>query len=183
MSHIIPIIVFVLAAIAVLFASHIFVYWSLVQFFKIVNPELNTVLAIIIIFLAASFIIASLLAHWRENVFTRAFYFAAGIWLGLLTNLLITMFAGWVLYGICELAGLRPNLGVIGVLAIVAAVLISAWGIFNAYNTQIKEISVRIKNLPSAWRGKTAVQISDVHLGHVFGQDFLKKIVKKKWHF
>jgi predicted MPP superfamily phosphohydrolase len=177
MHHIIPIILFVLSALFILFASHLFVFWSLTQFFKIVNPEVSTILAIIIILLALSFIVASLLAHWRENMFTRAFYFASGIWLGMLTNLVITMFVGWILFGISEFTGLRVNPGIIGALAVAAAIVISAWGIYNAYNPQIKEISVKIKNLPAGWQGKTAVQISDTHLGHVFGQKFLKKIV------
>ena len=44
---------------------------------------------------------------------------------------------------------------------------------------QVKRIKVEIKNLPEAWRGKTIVQISDVHLGNIYKSDFLAEVVKK----
>src|SRR5208283_4003741 len=39
--------------------------------------------------------------------------------------------------------------------------------------------TVRIKNLPPGWQGKTLVQLSDVHLGQVLGADFLARVVAK----
>ena len=36
-----------------------------------------------------------------------------------------------------------------------------------------------IKNLTEAWKGKKIVQLSDLHLGSIYGKGFLEKIVQK----
>src|SRR4029077_6100543 len=39
--------------------------------------------------------------------------------------------------------------------------------------------TVRLANLPAAWRGRRAALISDVHLGHVRNGSFLRRLVAK----
>jgi uncharacterized protein len=179
MEHIISIILFALAAISLLFASHFFVYWSLGHFFQIVNPGINTALAVVIIIFALSFVLSSLLAHWRENVFTRLYYYASGIWLGFLTNLLVTLIFAWAIVALGDVLRIHLNQGLLGTLAIVSAIVYTVWGVFNARNPRIKEITVKIENLPDAWRSRTAVHVSDIHLGHVHNSRFLGQVVDK----
>lgn len=177
MHNIISIVLVVMAVATVLFASHFFVYWSLIEFFKIVDPGQSTALAIIIFLLAISFILASILAHWRENVFTRLFYFSSGIWIGFLANLLVALFIAWIAVIIANVIGVNINQAIIAVVAICFSVLFTFWGIHNAFSPRVKQISVNIKNLPESWKGKKVAQISDVHLGHVFKKKHLSKIV------
>lgn len=179
MSYIFSIVLLILAAISIVFASHFFVYYSLGHFFKIVNPNVNMAMAIAISVLAVSFIIASVLAHWKENIFTRALYFTSGLWLGLLVNLIIALLLGWVISALLHTVGFQPNLAVIGLLSLTAALIFTSWGVWCAFNPVIRHVNVPIRNLPEYWRNKSVVQISDVHLGHVFNQNFLSKIVDK----
>lgn len=179
MAHVLSLILLLAALAVVLFASHFFLYYSLVHFFKIVNPGLNTTLAIILVLLALSFIVSSLLAHWKENTLTRAFYFASGIWLGLLINLLMSLFAAWIVWGIARLSHIPLNPGIVAAVAVIAAFAYSIWGIYSAYNPVITEISVKINNLPPYWRGKKVVQISDIHLGHVFDKKYLEGVIRR----
>ena len=123
MHNIVSVILIILAAATVLFASHFFVYWSLIEFFKIIDPGQSTALAVVIFLLAISFILASILAHWRENMFTRGLYFSSGIWLGLVTNLLVTFFVAWVVIVIANFVGVNVNQAVVAVLAICFSVL------------------------------------------------------------
>jgi hypothetical protein len=53
------------------------------------------------------------------------------------------------------------------------------FGFYNAQNIRLKFITVKIKNLPPAWQGKTAVQISDVHAGIINNEKFLKNLFDK----
>jgi hypothetical protein len=177
MHNIVSVILIMLAVATVLFASHFFVYWSLIQFFKIIDPGQSTVLAVAIFLLAASFILASILAHWRENAITRGLYFSSGIWLGFVSNLLVMLFVAWVVVVGANLFKININQALIAVLAICISAIITFWGVNNAFNPRIKEISVNIKNLPDYWKGKKVAQISDVHLGHVFKKKHLAKIV------
>ena len=53
------------------------------------------------------------------------------------------------------------------------------YGVFNANWTRITRTTVRLANLPEAWRGRRAALISDVHLGHVRNGSFLRRMVAK----
>jgi predicted MPP superfamily phosphohydrolase len=60
-----------------------------------------------------------------------------------------------------------------------AAVVAGLYGVFNASWTRITRTTVRLANLPAAWRGRTAALISDVHLGHVRNRGFLRRLVAR----
>lgn len=179
MNHVFSLVAIIAALAAVLFASHFFLYYSLVHFFKITSPAINTTLAIILVFLAISFIMASFLAHWRENVITRTFYFSSGLWLGVLVNLLMAFIFLWIIWGVMYLLHIPMNSGLIAFIAILIAFVYSSWGVYCAYNPIIKKVSVNINNLPDQWKGKKIVQISDIHLGHVYNSNFLSKIINQ----
>jgi hypothetical protein len=60
-----------------------------------------------------------------------------------------------------------------------AALALGVYGVFNASWTRITRTTIRLANLPDAWRGRTAALISDVHLGHVRNGGFLRRMVAK----
>src|SRR6266446_6626146 len=60
-----------------------------------------------------------------------------------------------------------------------AALLSGFFGVLNASLTRVRRITVRLENLPEAWRGRKAALISDLHLGHVRNGGFLRRIVAK----
>lgn len=177
MAHILAVIIVVLSIIALVFASHFFLYFSLIHFFKIVDPGLNMALIIVLSILAISFLVSSLMAHWRENIATRMFYLMSGIWLGFTVNLVIALIIGWIIRAIFIFAHLPINSILIGCLAFVAAIIYSVWGVYNAFHPRIRNINIKIANLPDSWRNKKAVHVSDLHLGHVYRKNFLEKIV------
>lgn len=55
----------------------------------------------------------------------------------------------------------------------------SFWGVWNALHPKIKNVTVAIPNLPSSWKGKKIVQLSDVHLGMIHGQNFMDQVVSQ----
>src|SRR5581483_1262507 len=67
----------------------------------------------------------------------------------------------------------------LGFAAVALTCLYSTYGVWNAYHPRTEHLTVRIKNLPSAWQGRRAVQVSDVHLGLVLGPSFFKDIVER----
>ena len=161
----------------VFIGGHVFLYYSFLHFFRITAANARIVLAACILFLAAGFFLASFLSHWKDTAFGRGFYFAAGLWLGVAVGLLTAFVAVWFIHWLGKIFGLNINLALLGALAVAGALIASAYGVWNAYNLKAREIDIKISNLPAAWEGKKAVQISDVHLGHVFGKSYLQKIV------
>src|SRR5216684_2217525 len=85
----------------------------------------------------------------------------------------------WIIFGITQLAGLEVNFHRTVELLYIAAVVIGLYGVFNASWTRITRATVRLANLPAAWRGRRAALISDVHLGHVRNGSFLRRMVAK----
>jgi predicted MPP superfamily phosphohydrolase len=60
-----------------------------------------------------------------------------------------------------------------------AAAIAGLYGVFNASWTRITRTTVRLANLPDAWRGRKAALISDLHLGPVRNGSFLRRMVAK----
>jgi len=128
---------------------------------------------------SVSFLIASLLAFRYTSPALRAFYRAAAVWLGLLSFLFLAAAGSWIIFGAARLAGLDLNFHLIVEALFAAAFVTGLFGVFNASWTRITRITVRLANLPDAWRGRKAALISDVHLGHVRNGSFLRRMVAK----
>ncbi|MGC2551323.1 MAG: metallophosphoesterase [Candidatus Sulfotelmatobacter sp.] len=129
--------------------------------------------------LSVSFVAASLLAFRYTNVFVRAFYRAAAVWMGLLTFLFFAAISSWIIFGVARLAGFGLNFHRMTELLFSVAAMAGIYGVFNAGWTRITRATIRLANLPAAWRGRRAALISDVHLGHVRNGNFLRRMVAK----
>lgn len=169
--------IFLVVFLLVVSGSHFFVYYSVVNFFRIVSYKTKLILGLILSLLPMFFFAASIAARLRETLFTRIFYFSTSLWFGILTELVAGLALGWLIIGVIKFAGYSANTKALGWSVIALVLIYVSYGIFSAFNPQVKHISVKIKNLPDAWKGKTAVQISDVHLGHILKADFLHGIV------
>ena len=130
-------------------------------------------------FLSVSFVAASLLAFRYTNAALRAFYRAAAVWMGLVSFLFLAAVSSWIIFGVARLVGLNMNFHRTVELLFGAAAMTGLYGVFNASWTRITRTTVRLANLPAAWRGRRAALISDVHLGHVRNGSFLRRLVAK----
>jgi predicted MPP superfamily phosphohydrolase len=172
-------IAFIVVIQSILFLTHVLLYetWT----FSLAGSHTAGALSIKLVlgFLSVSFVAASLLAFRYTNAAVRAFYRAAAVWAGLLSFLLLAAVSSWIIFGLARLAGLNANLHRIVELLFGAAVVAGLYGIFNASWTRVTRTTVRLANLPLAWRGRRAALISDLHLGHVRNGGFLRRVVAK----
>jgi hypothetical protein len=99
--------------------------------------------------------------------------------MGLVSFLFLATVSSWIIFGVARLAGLDVPFHPIVEALYSAAAVAGVYGVFNASWTRITRTTVRLANLPAAWRGRTAALISDVHLGHVRNGSFLRRIVAK----
>ena len=163
----------------VLFLAHFLVYetWT----FSPTGSDVPGTLGIKLVLgiLSVSFVAASLLAFRYTNAAVRAFYRIAAVWLGFLTFLFFAAVFSWIIFGVARLAGLDMNFHRMVEWLFGAAVLAGLYGVFNAGWTRITRTTVRLANLPPAWRGRRAALISDLHLGHVRNGSFLRRMVAK----
>ncbi|MGA2921770.1 MAG: metallophosphoesterase [Candidatus Sulfotelmatobacter sp.] len=164
---------------SVLFLTHFFLYetWTFSPSGTAASSSLW--IKLLLGFLSVSFVAASVLAFRYTNAALRAFYRAAAVWLGLLTFLFLAAVFSWIVFGIAQLARLDVNFHRTVELLLGVALVAGFYGVFNAGWTRITRATVRLANLPAAWRGRRAALISDLHLGHVRNGSFLRRMVAK----
>jgi predicted MPP superfamily phosphohydrolase len=164
---------------SILFLTHFFLYetWT----FSPAKADRGGSLSLQLAFaaLSVSFLSASLLAFRYTGATLRVFYRAAAVWLGLLSFLFLAAVASWIVFGVAWLAGLDVNFHPIVQVLFAAGAAAGLYGVFNASWTRMTRITVRLANLPDAWRGRKAALISDLHLGHVRNGSFLRRMVAK----
>ena len=55
----------------------------------------------------------------------------------------------------------------------------AAYGLINAAWLRVTRVTVALPNLPEAWHGRTVALVTDLHLGHISGPKFLRRIVAR----
>ncbi|MGD0963807.1 MAG: metallophosphoesterase [Candidatus Acidiferrales bacterium] len=168
---------FVVVVQSILLVAHLLVYETWMVFAAPVDPPGGPVLAIALGLLSVSFVIASLLAFRYYNLFVRAFYTLAAVWLGILNFCFFASLACWIAYAGTSLVGLHWERREIALGMFGLAVAAGLAGIANASWIRVKRIRVRLPDLPEVWRGRVAAFVSDMHLGPVRGYAFSKRIV------
>jgi len=173
-------VVFIAAVQAILFLTHLAVYktWT----FSANGVAGALWLRIALGILSVSFLVASLLAWRYTGAAVQAIYKVAAVWLGLLSFLFVASVITWLAFGLTWVAGLHANFHWIVKVLFGAAAAAGAYGVFNASWTRITRTTVRLANLPEAWRGRKAALVSDLHLGHVRNGSFLRRIVAAVLH-
>jgi uncharacterized protein len=166
---------FIVIVQSVLFATHFFLYETWVFSSPLLGK--SSWLKLILGLLSISFVSASLLARRYTNPLLRGFYRAAAVWLGLLTFLFVAALGSWAIYGVASLARIHLNFHRLVEWLFAAGLVVGIAGVINASWTRITRATVRLANLPEAWRGRKAALISDVHLGHVRNRNFLQRMV------
>jgi hypothetical protein len=178
------ILTFVIIMQSMLFLGHWFLYETWIRFWGMPQNDPHGLLALQIIMtaLSVSFVTASLLAFRYAHVLVRVYYTCAAVWLGMLTYFFFAACAAWIAAGASGIAGLHWQRRQVAIVLFGLALVASLYGIVNAAWTRVTRITVRLANLPEAWRGRVAALVSDLHLGHVRNYSFVQRIVRMLAH-
>ena len=164
---------------AVMLAAHWLIYETWSFFWGPMDTGAQRAFALGMAILSFSFLGATLLAFRHNNFIVRAFYRVAAVWLGVLNFLFLAVVASWLAYGFVLAIQIAIPGRWIATVFFGAALLVGAWGVINANWVRVRKMSVRLENLPDAWRGRAAVLASDLHLGHVRHRPFSARIARK----
>ncbi len=170
---------FSVASIIILFTAHYLFYDYLVRFFDLHDLKFKITAGSILFVLPILFMLSMMLLHFYNNAAVSVLYYISGLWHGILVNFLIIIIASWFFVGVYKAFGHVPShltLQWIGIVGSLLALILSIYGVYNAYNLKIRDHVVKMENLPSEWKGKKAIQLSDIHLGSVLGKRYLNKI-------
>jgi predicted MPP superfamily phosphohydrolase len=172
-------VIFIAIAEAIVILGHVLLYFSWTYFFHITNPAVLRIIGIFLGVMSISFIGASLLVFRRANFITTSIYYLAAVWLGVLLYLFLATILTWILALILKLSGGGAYAGIAAAGFLALVFLYSIYGLWNAASPRVHSIEVSIPNLPQSWHGRTAVQISDVHLGTIRGRRFMAGIARQ----
>jgi predicted MPP superfamily phosphohydrolase len=128
---------------------------------------------------ALAFIAATLLGFSRANPLLRVIYAISASWLGALNFAFFASVACWIAAGIVWLTGAPVPRADIALGFYGLALLVTLYGLVNAAWLRTTRVTVHLANLPEAWRGRTAALVTDLHLGHVSGPAFLRRVVSR----
>jgi len=109
----------------------------------------------------------------------RDYFIFSNLWLGVLAILLLAALLIWLIIKILKFKEPSSKIIILSSVLFILAVGCSVYGIWNAFNPRIKQMELKITDLPPEWREKTIVHLSDIHLGLVHQADFMQKIVEK----
>jgi predicted MPP superfamily phosphohydrolase len=141
------------------------------------DPLDNWQLLIALAILSVSFLATSLLGFRLTNVVLRFVYRITAVWLGFVNYAFFSSVLCWISYWVSRLAGVATERRYFALFFMALAVAVTAYGVINAAWTRVRRVSVKLPRLPDWWRGRSAVLISDTHLGNVRGYGFVRRIV------
>jgi predicted MPP superfamily phosphohydrolase len=171
------IVVFLAVFQSILLAAHLFVYETFRHFWRTGSSTALPGARTVVLLLAISFLVASLLSFKYWNRVTRVFYRVAAIWLGVFNFLFLASLGIWLTALTVKAFGVHWSGRGIVAGWFATALVAAAWGMINASVTRISRVKVSLPNLPAVWQGRTAAMVSDLHLGHVRGARFARNIV------
>ena len=160
---------FLSIAIAILYTANLVVYEGLALTLELHSALQLAALGTALGALSAGFIGMMILGSYYYNLLTRALYTLLATWMGAFGN----FFFAAVLLGL-----LAPFAPTVGIWIFGAALLVSAYGVWHAKQIKVANYQVALPNLPSEWKGKRALWISDLHLGQLHGPNFAAKVAR-----
>lgn len=159
-----------------LFLGHWFLYRTLVRFFGVAGPAKLLALKIVLGLLSVSLVLTSFFALRYSNLLVRCAYTAAASWLGILYLFILASALCWIIYGLAKLIQFPVHEKILIEVLLGIALAASLYGFINATVIRTKQINVQLPHLPGLWKGKTAVWVSDTHLGQVRNYGFARQV-------
>lgn len=162
----------------ILLLIHWFIYQTWIAFWWPMSPLATMALRTAITVLAFSFIVAALLGFSFTNRAVTLLYRIASVWLGFMNFFLVAACWCWLARAAMALLGLTANKPLVAGVLYGMALAASLYGLVNARFIRVRRIGIELDGLPASWQGRTALVVSDVHLGHVNGTRFSQRIVE-----
>ena len=154
--------------------------WYLINYlFGIDNPVFRLALGIVILILAISTFLASIIINRKDTLWVRIFYIISCSWLGVLLNFGLTALVLSPIFWLFKINNILLSPELFRILLVLGTIISSVKSFYNAYEIEIKRDVVIINGLPSAWHNKRIIHISDVHLGPILREDFFHRVINK----
>jgi hypothetical protein len=124
--------------------------------------------------------LVSVIAGFRSaNPLIPVVYRVSASWLGVLNFAFFAAVGCWMVDSIAWLIGSPLPPFDIGAILFGAAFLSATYGFINAAWLRVTRVTVALPNLPESWRGRSVALVTDLHLGHISGPAFLRRVLAR----
>jgi uncharacterized protein len=154
----------------ILFLTHFYLYTRLKKIFKVKK----WIIAVVLAGLTASFILMEIVERYFSNWFTNGLYYVISMWLGVLVFLLFGFALLDLVTLILKLFKVKIDYRKIGLALLAFIAALTVYSAINATILRVKKVELAFDNLPNDLK---IAQISDVHLGNIYGREYVEKIV------
>jgi predicted MPP superfamily phosphohydrolase len=168
---------FLLFVLAFILGIHWFFYFSVIRFLHIERHRGIKIFFYLGIIASFSFILSSFLVRVDSGWLMRLYYLSSALWMGFLVNLTLAVSVLWFLRLVYFKIKCRFSFPKITLVVLAFFFFFSFWGIYHAFDIEIKNIDVALQNLPDEWRGKKIMHISDTHYGQVHGVWAVQRLI------
>lgn len=172
-------IIFIAIVQSILFLAHWFLYRTVGFFLALTSPGVTLPLKAVLSLFSVSLVSTSFLVFRYPNVLVRIVYVIAASWIGFLNFFVLASLSSWIIYLIAETLSFSLDRKLLAGILFGLAIVVGIYGIVNARTTRVTNVTIKLPNLPDYWRGKTAVWISDIHLGAVRRYGFAEDVVDR----
>jgi len=169
--------IFLVIIVLILLLIHYFIFYFIILSFSLY--KYSFIIYSIAFFLSISFILSSILVHFFDSTISKWLYYFSSLWLWILSNLSILFIFIIILIFIFNIFNFNINLKIFTSIAILASFLLLFYWIYNANNPIIKNVDIKMKNLPKSWESKKIILISDIHLWAIIWEKIFNKIVSQ----
>ena len=152
------------------FLANKLVFEVITEIFNPLGGQSNFLIGSLLGGLSGLFIVMIIVEKYFYNKLTKFLYYISAVWMGMFAYIFLVS----LVYKYTNNFVSNPQF--LGLMLFSIALLVSIYGIIHGREIVIKKISVSLNNLPESWKDKTAVWISDLHLGSINGVSFAQKV-------
>lgn len=160
----------------VLLAVNAFACATLVHFLNLPRPGAWHLGSAI---LTLGFIATTIVGRYRSGWILRLVYGVTAVWIGWLNYATFAAIACWMVDGAARLAGWPLHGDVLAGSCFGLAILVAVWGVGNAAWLRTTHVTVKLPRVPEAWVNRRIALVSDLHLGHIQGPLFLRRVISR----
>lgn len=135
------------------------------------------ILLMLAIIMPLAFIFSMIYGNKHFSLLNSWLYIASAVWFSILVYIFFAAVVIILLIFFNSYFNLNLPIQSISFILIACAFATTAYGIYNTNHPRIVRYEVTSPTLAPLWQGKKIVIISDVHLGDIYREKFMKKIV------
>jgi len=129
--------------------------------------------------LAVAFIPATILRFRLNHPALKFIYAITSAWVGALNFAFFAAVACWMVEVVVWMMAWPVPRSSIAAVMFGVALVATVYGLINAAWLRTTRVTVTLPNLPEAWQGRTAALVTDLHLGPLSGQAFLRRVIAR----